>query len=207
MRDGTLPADKGNAMIVSVLALALQAAAPAEPPSPPAGGALRGLVASFDMLCNRVFPDDERIAAAMARIPAMKPLTARQLRIYLKDDPGRGWIAGDGTSNMVVTIESPPFHACAVRMPQTDGAIDEAMWRSVVDAAEARAGGGFTRMPPQSFLIGDLRSAVIGDQRRNPDGSAEAFYLFRTAPADPVKATGYGVELRLVHQIVAAGAH
>lgn len=194
-------------MIVTMFALALQAATPPGPaPTAAAAGPLRGLISTFDSVCNRVFPDDERIASVMARIPTMKPLTPEQLRVYLKNDPGRGWIADDGTSSIVITVESPPVHACAVRMPQTSGAIDEAMWRSVIEAAEARAGGGFTRMPPRSFVVGDVRSTVIGDQKQNPDGSAEAFYLFRTTPTDPAKARGYGVELRLVHQIVPASA-
>lgn len=194
-------------MFVPLVALALQSATPAPPVQPPApAGALRGLVSIFDMMCTRVFPDDARVATAMARVPNTRALTPAEVRIYLKDDPGRGWVAENGTSRIVITIEAPPIHACAVRMERTSGAIDEAMWHQVVDAAKARSGGGFTTMPSQSFVIGDVRSTAMGEQKQNADGSAEAFYLFRTAPIDPAKAPGYGVELRLVHQIVAAGA-
>jgi len=107
---------------------------------------------------------------------------------------------------IVITIEAPPVHACAVRMPRTDGEIDEAMWRQLVDAAEARADGGFARMEPQSITIGGMRSDVIGDQRTNADGSAEAFYLIRARPVDTATAPGYDVELRLVRQIATANA-
>ena len=190
-------------MIGIMLGLALQSATP-EPPINAPVGPLRGLISAFDSVCNQGFPDDERVASAMSRVPTMKPLTLDQLRIYLKDDPGRGWITDDGS--IVITIESPPFHACAVRMLKTAGAIDEVMWRAVINAAEVRAGGGFTPMPPQGFVIGDSRTTAVGDQKINPDGSAEAFYLMRTAPVDQAKAKIHGVELRLVRQIVSAGA-
>ncbi len=194
-------------MIASMLLLAMQIAPPAPSmPTPAPTGRLRGLVSTFDMICTRVFPDDARIATAMIRVPGMRPLTSEQIRTLLKDDPGRGWIVDQGGATIMITLEFPPIHSCAVRMPRTDGAIDEAMWRTVIDAAEARAGGGFKQMPQQSFVIGGMRSTVMGDQKLNPDGSAEAFYLFRTAPVDPVQAGPYGVELRLVHQIVAPGA-
>lgn len=204
------------------LLLAAQAAVPVTPapfvpptsasPAPPAAsghppeGAMHGLIAIYDMICLRTFPDDARLDAAMGRLPGARALTADEVRTYLKDDPGRGWIMDNGTSRIVITIEAPPFHACAVRMPHTDGALDDAMWRRQVASAEERAGGGFQTMAPREVPVGEMKSAVIGDQRRNADGSAEAFYLFRTSPADPALAPTTGVELRMVHQLVAAGA-
>lgn len=156
------------------------------------------------MTCLQVFPDDARIAAAMDKIPNTKPLTPEQVRIFLKNDPGRGWIASNNGVDIVVTIEAPPVHACAVRMPRTNGAIDEPFWWQAVEEAERRAGSGFTRMPTRSVDIGDSRSIATGSYKNGPDGAYEAFYLFRTAPIDPKMAAQHGVELRMVHQIVAA---
>jgi hypothetical protein len=184
--------------MIPVVALVVQVAAPAP--------AMQGVVNIFDMLCAQVFPDDARIDAAMASIPDMRPLTPAQVRTYLKDDPGRGWVMDVGSTRIVITIEAPPVHACAVRVSSPSVQIDEAMWRRVVEAAEARAGGGFTPLPPQTLVVGDVRSTVSGDHKFNRDGSAESFYLFRNVVAKPKEGSNPPVELRMVRQIIAAGA-
>jgi len=110
----------------AVLALGLQAAAPPPqqlPDRPQFRG--QGQMAIFDMVCGRVFPDEARIATAMARIPGTRPLPPDEVRTYLKDDPGRGWIMPAGSSQIVVTIEAPPIRSCAVRITNTDGVIDD----------------------------------------------------------------------------------
>jgi hypothetical protein len=194
-------------MFVGMIALALQAAAPAPAASAPGAGRMQGLVQIYDMICNRTFPDDARIAAAMAAVPGAKPLTDAQLQGYLKDDPGQGWIIdGAGANAIVVTIEQPPIHACAVRMITPDGAIDEGMWRAANQAVQARSGGGFKPVPAKDIAVGAIRSSVIGEQKRNPDGSVEAFYLFRSSPDGPARGPEHGVEIRMVHQMAAPGA-
>jgi hypothetical protein len=105
----------------------------------------------------------------------MRALTPAQVRTYLKDDPGRGWIMDIFSTRVIITIKVPPIHACAVRVIGPSGQIDEAMWRTVVEAAKARSGGWFEALPPKSFLIGGMRSTASGDHKFNPDGSAEAF--------------------------------
>lgn len=188
--------------IAVLLALAVQAAAPQPSDTPRFRG--EGQMRMFDMICNHVFPDDARIAAGMSKIPGARALTPDELRIYLKDDPGRGWTMPAGTSRIVVTIEAPPVHACAVRIGNTDGIIDEGRWQQLLTAAQARSGGDFTVMPPQTFAVGDLRTEASGVQKQAADGSAEAYYLLRTSPKNPAAARGYGVELRMVRQLVTA---
>lgn len=181
-------------MIATIMALALQAA--------PASAL--GLVNLFDAACVQGFPDDARVAAAMARTPVMTPLTRDQLRVYLKNDHGRGWTAENGSGRVVVTLEAPPYHACAVRLIRANAGIDAAEWQRVLSAAQARAGGGFVPIRPQSAIIGGVRTMMIGDQKQLPDGSRESFYVIRTVSAAP-KAVHRVAEMRLVHQIVTSG--
>ncbi len=164
---------------------------------------MHGLIAIFDMVCNRLFPDDQALNKLDAA-SGLRPLKLSEVGDFLGKDPGRGWITAPGQPPIIITVEAPPIHACAVRMLGTDGEIDEAMWGRIVDAAKQRSGGGFTAMPPQDILLGAMQTHVIGEQKRGADGSAETFYLMRMKPADPKKATRTGVELRLVRQMVAA---
>ncbi|WP_156025967.1 NMCC_0638 family (lipo)protein [Sphingomonas phyllosphaerae] len=184
-------------MIAAMLLFALQAAPPQQlPGKPPFRG--EGQMRMFDMICGRIFPDDARVAAGMARIPGARPLTPEQLRTYLKDDPGRGWIMPAGASQIVVTIEAPPIHSCTVRINNTDGAIDEGKWQQMLTAAQARSGGGFVTLPPQTFETGGVRSQVGGVQKQGAGGAAEAIYLIRSTPKQP----GFATEIRMVRQLV-----
>lgn len=184
-------------MIAALLSLALQAApAPHLPDTPALRG--QGQLALFDMICVRVFPDEARIATAMAKLPGARALSPAELRTYLKDDPGRGWIMPAGSSEIVVTLEAPPIRSCAVRMTNTDGVIDEGKWQQLLTAAQARSGGGFLTMPPQTFAVGDIRSQASGVQKQGVGGAAEAIYLIRSTPKTP----GYATEIRMVRQLV-----
>ncbi|MEH3103972.1 MAG: hypothetical protein PGN12_08695 [Sphingomonas phyllosphaerae] len=188
-------------MIAALLSFALQAAPLQQLPDKPQYRG-QGQMALFDMICGRVFPDDARIATALARMPGVRALTPEELRIYLKDDPGRGWVMSAGSSRIVVTIESPPIHSCAVRIDNTDGVIDDGKWQQLLTAAQARSGGGFLTLPPQTFVVGDIRSQASGVQKQGVGGAAEAIYLIRSTPKKP----GFGTEIRMVRQLVAPQA-
>lgn len=187
-------------MLAALLLTALQAAPAPMPTAAPFRGA--GQMLTFDTICNRMFPDDERVASGLAAVKSARALSAAEVRRYLKDDPGRGWELSMGDTRMIVTIEAPPFHACAVRMSNADGVIDEGQWQRLLDAAQARSGGGFSTLPPRTFTTGGTRSVASGIQKVAPDGRAEAIYLFRTTPLDPKALPEYGVEIRMVHQFV-----
>lgn len=190
-------------MIAALFAIALQSAAAPAAPAVPGDGQMR----VFDMLCNRLFPNDAQVEAAMAKLHGARALTAAELRIYLKDDPGRGWdIPMTDGSRMIVTIEAPPYHACAVRVTHTDGRVDERAWKRLLTAAEARGGGGFVAVPVRSATFGNVRSEISGIQKQRLEGGAEAFYLFRTTPIDPARHPDYGVELRMVRQLIVPAA-
>lgn len=185
-------------MIAVLLYLALKAV-PTSPPPAAATYRGEGQMRLFDTICGHVFPDDARVAEGLAKVPGARALTPDELRIYLKDDPGRGWIMPAGTSRIVVTIEAPPIHSCAVRITNTDGVIDEGRWQQLLAGAQARSGGGFVAMAPQTFDVGEIRSQASGVQKQGKDGAAEAIYLIRSTPRKP----GFATEIRMVRQIVA----
>lgn len=185
-------------MIAALLLLALQSS-PLARPTDAAPFRGEGQMRMFDMICGRIFPDDDRVAAGMAKIPGARPLTPDELRTYLKNDPGRGWIMPAGASRIVVTIEAPPIHSCAVRITNTDGVIDEGKWQQLLAAAQARSGGGFVTLPVQTFEVGDIRSMASGVQKQGAGGAAEAIYLIRSTPKKP----GFATEIRMVRQLVA----
>ncbi len=156
----------------------------------------------FDMLCNHVFPDDARIAEVMGKLPSARALKPDEVRTYLRDDPGQGWIIPAGTSDIVVTLEHAPVRACAIRMTNTDGVIDKPIWQRLIAAAQARAGGGFTEMPTRRFQTGNTEIEASGAQKPGPHGAMEAFYLFTTAPKGADGRARSGVEIRMVRQLV-----
>ena len=67
----------------------------------------------FSGYCLGKFPDDTALADK-ARADHREPLTPAQVQSYLHADPGVGWLVGDD-GKYVLTIEQPPFHACAIR--------------------------------------------------------------------------------------------
>lgn len=193
-------------MLSTVLALLIGQATPQKPipqvlpavPRPdPQMGAMIGI---YDMLCLRVFPDEAKIEAAMTKIGAT-PLTPDEMKIYLRDDPGRGWrIVRDGHVIYTVTIEAAPIRACAIRSMTSNGLLDEPRYAATVAAAETNAGGGFVKFPPFDHAVGDIRTQATGAQRQNADGSAEAFYLIRSTPVKMTPTTA--IEVRMVHQLM-----
>ena len=110
------------------LAAAVPAAAPAQyealvnPPDPAAQ--LAEMVALYDAVCLRAFPDDAAAARAVARYRA-SPLSREDVRRFLHDDPGLGWQIAGQTGRFHVTIEqAPPYHTCAVRTMTAAGFAD-----------------------------------------------------------------------------------
>jgi hypothetical protein len=66
--------------------------APVNPPDPAAQ--LAEMVALYDQVCLRAFPDDGAAARAVSRYRATR-LSSDEIRPLLHDDPGIGWrIAG-----------------------------------------------------------------------------------------------------------------
>lgn len=110
------------------LVLAGCANPPAEPPAPPRisqsgptiyiskdlkadkPGML--LVDVFGRMCLKRFPDREVTQGELVPVHELGPDGVRR---YLHDDPGRAWQLDADGGTYIVTVEAPPYSACAVR--------------------------------------------------------------------------------------------
>src|SRR6185369_18067849 len=84
--------------------------------------------------------------AAKAGSEGYEPLSDAQLRRFMHDDPGRGWIFRRDDVPMALTIELPPFHSCTVRTlvpTEPDVALLTAL---------AVGGWGATQLPPVMMI-------------------------------------------------------
>src|SRR5258708_5836940 len=62
------------------------------------------LIDTFMAVCLNVFPDDGAVAAK-ASADGYVPLSPQQVRQFLHDDPGRGWLLHRGDITLAVTVE------------------------------------------------------------------------------------------------------
>lgn len=187
--------------LAAIVAAAIPAAAaaqyetPVNPPDPAAQ--LAELVEIYDAVCLRAFPDDAAVARAMAARGATSMGDA-EVRIYLHDDPGRGWNLAGRTARFRLTVEAPPFHACGVRTMTAAGFPDMAPYRAVADRFEA--GGGYRSFGPQSMDVGNVHTTGAGEQRQ-VRGGAESLLVFLSTPTEKTRdAVHSAVEVRFVHQ-------
>lgn len=196
-------------ILTATMLLAAPAAAAAQyetlanPPDPVAQR--DEMIALYDELCLRAFPDDDAVARAVAQHDA-RPLSPDQVRRFLHDDPGIGWEVRGRTGPFNVTIEqSPPYHACAVRTMTADGFADLGPYQAL--AARYEQGRGFERITPMEREVGDLHVAGGGERRIGPGDSSESLLVMLTRAADAYRTRGHtAVEVRFAHQYVGAQA-
>jgi hypothetical protein len=159
------------------------------------------LIALYDEICLRAFPDDNAAGAAAARHDAT-PLSASDVRRFLHDDPGIGWQVRGRTGRFDVTIErSPPYHSCAVRTMTANGFADLAPYQALAAAYER--GRGFERVNPMEGDVGDVHVFGGGERRMEPGDSSESLLLFRSTASPAARARGEtAIEIRFAHQFV-----
>lgn len=190
-------------MLWLIATLAAAASEPAPAPDP----MVERLVALYDEICLKAFPDDQAVDSLMAAKGATA-LTPEQVRVTLKDDPGRGWLLKDGNRTIQVMLELPPYHACSVRRTTPQGFGDLTAYRAVTDAFK-QTRPGFAPAGPVDQDMGAIHIHALGEARTMPGGKTETLYLFDQHVTDPARrARGEtAVNIRFVHQIIDAGAH
>lgn len=176
-----------------------------EPPSAPDPVVTR-MVALYDEVCLKAFPDDAAVEALMAAKGA-EPLTPEDVRVTLRDDPGRGWRLADGDRNIQVMLELPPYHTCSVRRSTASGFGDLTAYRAAAETFKSTR-RGFAPIDEQSADIDAYHVHMSGELRDLADGGAETLYLFDQVYRDPARqaASGALVDIRFVHQIVSPDA-
>lgn len=64
--------------------------------------------------CVGKFPNDDAVGQ-YATDHQLTPMSAGEVSALLGKDPGIGWIQHDASRTYWLTVEKPPYHACAVR--------------------------------------------------------------------------------------------
>jgi hypothetical protein len=166
------------------------------PPPPPPGQAIGDILDLYFDLCLGAFPDDAKVAEQVAKRSAT-PIAVADIPRFLHNDPGHGWIVkGQDGSNYAVTIEHPPYHACAVRhlyaqAPDYWGTYQLAI--GVWAASEHRSLQG---LPVQTGAMNGVRIEAHMHQIPAADGKPAEGLMAITTPY----ANG-PTELRLVRSI------
>lgn len=180
-------------MSIMLAALLLQAAPPAAD--------LQRMAALYDEICLQTFPIDGQLDALMAKKGA-QPMTPEQVKVTLRDDPGRGWWLTDNGRTYAVMLELPPFHACSVRTKLPAGSLDLSAYK-VVAKRFTTTHAGFTTQPPMDADQGDLRLHGDSEYRTLPGGGGEHLMVIDQHVHDPQRraAGETGQSLRFVHQL------
>lgn len=183
-------------MITIILALTTAALPPLDD-----SGRLVRMTALYDEVCLRAFPDDGAVAAMMTAKGATS-LTPAQVKVTLRDDPGRGWAIADGERHVFVFVEEPPFHTCSVRWTMAADPIELSGYRAVADRYEAAA-TDFAPMPTYETDRDGFHIHAVGKQRQKQGGGFESLFLFDQHVTDAKRraAGETRIDFRFVHQI------
>jgi hypothetical protein len=187
---------------------------PATPPVTPqvvapldeATGAILSRI--FTDVCFGLFPDDAATDAKLAAGGGVA-MTPQQVKAILHDDPGHGWIVIQDGHAYSITIEAPPFHACAVRVNTPAGVAATGladMLGKLVAAKGQQAGRPQTLPVPPNPLM-QIRAVLVPLSPAPAGADAEAFMAFVTTYRDRATNAVLTVENRFVHQIHAAPLH
>ena len=161
------------------------------------------MAALYEQVCLKAFPDDNAVDRTMANLGA-RQLSSEDVKITLRDDPGRAWELKDGSAT--VWLELPPYHACSVRWNSPE--IGKMQDYKAIARRYQRKIGGYSAMTPFDADYGDVHAHAVGEQRRLSDGGMESMMIFdQHITNEARRAAGEtGVSVRFVHQIASRGA-
>jgi hypothetical protein len=191
------------AMILAGPASAAQYERMANPPDPVAQR--DAMIALYDEVCLRAFPDEDAAAGAAARHGATA-LSQAEVQTLLHDDPGIGWEVSGPAGRFQVTIEqSPPYHACAVRTMTADGFADLGPYQRL--AARYEQGRPFERIGTMDRMVGNLHVVGGGEQLATGADASESLLIIITSASEAQRARGdTAVEMRFTHQFYGEAA-
>jgi hypothetical protein len=181
--------------------------------TPPDAAIAPEIAQIYSSFCLERFPDMSALAvlASARKATAISP---DQVKRFLHNDPGHGWVLHAGTGDYIVLLEDPPFRTCSVRRMTPSGVNDVKPYIAAVNGYIVSKNGKLVGIPPSHNKtpdnIADISTYGYGmmDASGKP---AETFAVILTnyhghAPADQQAAAagGVGVEVRMVHQILPA---
>lgn len=169
------------------------------------------MAAIFAAFCIDRFPDD-RALDADAQAKKLTAMTPQQVKQYLHDDPGRGWLIQGASGRYIMTVEMPPFHACAVRSMTPAGLTDAQRYADEIKAYAAKQHEQISSLPMQSSKTPDgidihaYVSPLSGPGVRPRESFMLILSNYHGRVPNDFRADakgGVGVEVRMVHQVVA----
>ena len=152
-----------------------------KPPPPESDGADKQAAADFLRVfldpCQGKFPDDAAVAQ-YAKDKDLTAMSAGEVAELLGKDPGVGWVQHDESGTYLLTVEGPPYHACAVR---TNFAHKPLALRSYLalelGVTFANAGDRLVEQPPISLEQNEVPQTANIFLRINASGKATEQYL------------------------------
>ena len=175
------------------------------PPAPPE------FVAFFSAYCLEKFPDDAALVSA-ASDSRLVALTSAETKLFLRGDPGQGWLIQGESGKYVLTDELPPYHACAVRhavrTPFSVTDLRELAGKYVAAKGHRLVDGPSLQTPMGEGIVSALTSQNEVDEKGVPTG--EAFMLAVVSypaqnQADGTRSQPFW-EIRFVRQIFRTAA-
>jgi hypothetical protein len=175
------------------------------PPAP------QDFVAFFQAYCLEKFPDDSALASA-ASDGKFAALTPSETKLFLRGDPGQGWLIQGESGKYILTDEMPPYHACAVRhavrTPFSVTPLKELADKYVTAKGHRLVDGPAIQTPMGEGIVSALSSQNEVDEKGVPTG--EAFML--AVVSYPAQTLADGTrsqpfwEIRFVRQILRTAA-
>lgn len=158
------------------------------------GAELADLFADF---CLKRFPSETALAEGV-ELKQLRALSPRGVRRFLHDDPGRGWLLETPSDAYVITIEDPPYHACAVRRMYSTTPKFRLAYKLMVKLWAANEGiGPLQGMPIRRQMVSGGGIATM-DMDFVPDVGGNVKRGFMAIVTDYPNGQS---EIRLVHQI------
>lgn len=179
-----------------------------EPQPPPAP---QEFVAFFQAYCLEKFPDDPALVSAASDVK-FTALTPSEKKLFLRSDPGQGWLIRGESGKYILTDELPPYHACAVRhavrTPFSVTPLKELADKYVTAKGHRLVDGPAIQTPMGDGIVSALSSQDEVDEKGVPTG--EAFML--AVVSYPAQTLADGTrsepfwEIRFVRQIFRTAA-
>jgi len=168
-------------------------------------------VAFFRAYCLEKFPDDAALVSA-ASDSKLVALTQDQIKLFLRNDSGQGWLIQGESGKYILTDELPPYHACAVRhavrAPFSVAPLKDLADEYVAAKGHRLVDGPSLQTPMGEGIVSALSSQNEVDEKGVPTGEAFMLAVVSYPPqdmADGTKSQPFW-EIRFVRQIFRTAA-
>jgi hypothetical protein len=162
----------------------------------PADRVASELMEFFGEICLRKFPDDNAVKSHM-REAKNEEMRIDQVAQFLKTDPGIGWFRQSEHGQYAITLEFPPYHACAVRKVFR-GAPKPAFataFQQLIKASFGDKGTKVSPLKPRGMSFGEVKSVMYPIEVRPAKGRVQVLSQILTFYKNGI------TEIRLVRQI------